>query len=217
MIALASNIPYCSLKRVSQQSFAKLMALSINAVVANAQVILLAAGFLQRLQPTELHTIGRSSLYLNAVSNRLAASSTRARFLGMVVGVAISNLVEPPGKGLKFEFEGLENEEAEWYLRLPRLDDRLGSIRDLHGPDIEAGKVGETLETARPKTVRLNRTPASTGQRERSKIVAIEEISDDDLSMEDEDFIPYAKPDSDASDSEDDPTLVQRGKPTAPV
>lgn len=217
MIALASNIPYCSLKRVSQQSFVKQMALSINAVVANAQVILLAAGFLQRLQPTELHTIGRSSLYLNAVSNRLAASSTRARFLGMVVGMAISNMVEPPGKGLKFELEGLENEEAEWYLRLPRLDDRLGSIRDLLVSNMEARKGGETLGIVRPKTARLNRTAASTGQRERSKIVAIEEISDDDLIMEDEDFIPYAKPDSDASDSEDDPTLIQRGQPTARI
>lgn len=191
--------------------------MSINATTANAQVLLLAAGYLQRIQPTELYTIGRSSLYLNAVSNRLAASSTRARFLGMVVGMAISSLVEPPGKALKFELEGPEKEEAEWYLGLTGVDDRLGSIEDLQSLNMESGKASEALETVRPKSTRLSHPRASAVQKERSKVVAIEEISDEDLSMEDEDFIPYAKPDSDASDSEEDPTLVQRSKPTAPV
>jgi hypothetical protein len=41
--------------------------------------------------------------YLNAVSNRLAASSNRARLLGMIIGTGISELIEvltPNTKGL---------------------------------------------------------------------------------------------------------------------
>ncbi|KUL86714.1 hypothetical protein ZTR_03111 [Talaromyces verruculosus] len=180
---------------------------------ANTQVLLLAAGYLHRLQPAELHAIGRSSLYLNAVSNRLAASSTRSRFLGMIVGMAISELVEPAGKAMKFDLEGFDSEEVEWYMGLARVDDKMSSIQELQ--ELEPGKenISKPAKTSKPKVA----WAPSPIQRESSKIVAIEEIMDDDVEDEEDEFMPYAKPDSDASDSEDDPTLVQRGKATAPV
>ena len=56
--------------------------------------------------------IGRSSIFLGSISNRLAASSTRARFLGLIVGTAISELVEQPGKAMKFDLQEMESEEA---------------------------------------------------------------------------------------------------------
>lgn len=183
--------------------------------IANAQILLLAAGYLHRSQPTEVESVTRSSIYLNAVSNRLAASSSRARFLGMVVGMAISELVEAPGKGLKFDLEGLETEEAQWYLNLTRVRDKIGSISDL-----KRSKHGEA-ENPKQTTAnhpRLSRPPKSVNTRPTARIVAIEEIEDDeDENEEDDEFIPYEKPDSDASDTEEDPTLIQRGKPTAPV
>jgi telomere length regulation protein len=46
--------------------------------------------------------------------------------------------------------------------------------------------------------------------------MAIEEISDKS-EAEDEDLMMYEKPDTDASDSEEDPTLIQRSKPSPPV
>ncbi|KAK5268769.1 telomere binding protein, partial [Exophiala xenobiotica] len=50
--------------------------------------------------------------------------------------------------------------------------------------------------------------------------MAIEELSASEDSSNDEDdpeLRPYARPDSDPSDSEDDPTLINRNKPSAPV
>lgn len=182
--------------------------------VANAQILLLTAGYLQRLQSAELYAIGRSSLYLNAVSNRLAASSTKSRFLGMIVGMAISELVEPAGKTMKFDLEGFDSRDVEWYLGLTRVDDKMSSIQDLYRLDVGREEISNLKKTSKAKVAL---TPSSV-QRESSKIVSIEEIvNDDDAEEEEEEFMPYSKPDSDASDSEDDPTLVQRGKPTAPV
>jgi telomere length regulation protein len=134
----------------------------------------------------------------------------------MVVGMAISNLVEPTDKAMKFDLEEFETEEAEWYLGLTRIDDKMGSIKDLRDLAAEKGKLREPRQSVKSKVGKINR-PSPTIQRERLKIVAIEEVSDDDIDMKEDEFIPYAKPDSDASDSEEDPTLVQRGKPTAPV
>lgn len=133
----------------------------------------------------------------------------------MVVGMAISELVEPPGKALKFDLEALETEEAQWYLSLTRVQDKVGSISDL-----KLSKHGEA-ETPKQTTVnrpRTSRPPSSVHTRPTARIVAIEEIEDDDdEDEEDDEFIPYEKPDSDASDTEEDPTLIQRGKLTAPV
>src|SRR5689334_13928054 len=98
----------------------------------------------------------------------------------MVAGMAISNLVEPTDKAMKFDLEGFETEEAEWYLGLTRIDDKIGSIKDLRGLAPEKGKIREPR--VKPKVEKINR-PSPTIQRQRSKIVAIEEVSDDDLDM----------------------------------
>lgn len=116
---------------------------------------------------------------------------------------------------MKFDLEGFDAEEVEWYLGLTSIDDKMSSVQDLQELGPGKQKTSKSMKTPKPKVA----WAPSPGQRESSKIVAIEEISDDDDDAEDEEeeFLPYAKPDSDASDSEDDPTLVQRGKPTAPV
>ncbi|KAJ9616147.1 telomere binding protein [Knufia peltigerae] len=49
-----------------------------------------------------------------------------------------------------------------------------------------------------------------------AKITAIEELSTDDEG-DDPELRPYPRPNNDLSDSDDDPTLVNRNKPTAPV
>lgn len=211
-IPLVSSTSYCPLKKVNRSLTGTEHGHS-NSFIANAQVLLLAAGYLHRLQPVELYALGRSSLYLNAVSNRLAASSTKSRFLGMIAGMAISELVEPAGKAMKFDLDGFDSEEAEWYMSLTRFDDKMSSIQDFHILESGKEKISKPKKTSKAK---VTWGPSSI-QRESSKIVAIEEIIDDDAEDEDEEFMPYAKPDSDASDSEDDPTLVQRGKLTAPV
>ncbi|KAL2847666.1 telomere length regulation protein-domain-containing protein [Aspergillus pseudodeflectus] len=186
---------------------------------ANTQVILLAAGYLNRLDAGEMMSIGRTSVFLNAVSNRLAAASTRARFLGMLIGTAISQLIEEPGKAMRFDLEEMESTEAEWYLSLIRTEDSIGSLETIKLQENLAPRSSQKLDKG--KTFTSNYQPfKKASQTATSKIVAIEEIGDSDEEEEeeeDEDLIPYEKPDEDPSDSDDDPTLVQRKKPTAPV
>ncbi|CAG8265654.1 unnamed protein product [Penicillium salamii] len=183
-----------------------------NDLLANAQTILLAAGHLHRWNKKMVQEAGRSSAFLNAVSNRLAASSNRARFLGMVVATGISALIEEPEKALKFDLEEMRSEEAQWYLSLTNVSDELGLPRESMKMlrEIQSKKSEQTQPKPAPK-------PKAHAQRQgTSKIVAIEEIEDSDED-EDDELIPYEKPDDDAYDSDDDPTLIQRNKPTAPV
>ncbi|BCR96228.1 telomere length regulation TEL2 family protein [Aspergillus luchuensis] len=179
---------------------------------ANAQVVLLAAGYLQRLDAAAMMFIGRTGLFLNTVSNRLAASSPRARFLGMLIGTTISQLIEQQGKGMRFDLEEMESDEAHWYLDLAKLHDSIGSIESIESL---RGPPATTEKDTKNRTSSTNMPKKDT---RKAKIVAIEEVNDSDQEdEEDEDLIPYEKPDEDPSDSDDDPTLVQRNKPTAPV
>ncbi|KAL4902949.1 hypothetical protein BDW74DRAFT_180246 [Aspergillus multicolor] len=184
---------------------------------ANSQVILLAAGYLQRLDPGEMKNIGHTGVFLNAVSNRLAAASTRARFLGMIVGTAISQLIEEPGKAMKFDLEEMESDEATWYLKLVKTDDKVGSLESLKVLK-DTSKESTGLATRSKIGPRASR-PMTEPNPATARIVAIEEIddSDEEDDDEDDDLIPYEKPDEDPDDEDDDPTLIERNKPTAPV
>ncbi|KAF7157174.1 hypothetical protein CNMCM6106_002256 [Aspergillus hiratsukae] len=188
----------------------------ISSQEANAQVVLLAAGCLQRLNPFAVKDAGRSSIFLNAISNRLAASSSKARLLGMIIGTAISQLIEEPGKAMKFDLEEMESDEAVWYLDLVKKADRVGSLDHIKLSKDQSHKEPR-LQAQGPSSSRTAGARASNAQS--VKIVSIEEIGDseNDESEEDDDLIPYEKPDEDPSDSDDDPTLVQRNKPTPPV
>ncbi|KAI9375486.1 telomere length regulation protein-domain-containing protein [Aspergillus egyptiacus] len=182
---------------------------------ANTEVVLLAAGYLQRLDPGEMKNIGRAGVFLNAVSNRLAAASTKARFLGMIIGTAVSQLIEEPGKAMRFDLEEMESTEAAWYLKLVRAEDSIGSLDSLR-----SSKNIATNPKQAPSKSSLSATTSRRPNQAAAKVVAIEEIDDskkDEAEDEDEDLIPYEKPDEDPYDSDDDPTLIQRNKPTAPV
>ncbi|RAH72625.1 telomere length regulation TEL2 family protein [Aspergillus aculeatinus CBS 121060] len=182
---------------------------------ANTQVILLTCGYLQQTDPLEVMRVGRSGIFLNTVSNRLAASSGRARFLGMLIGTAISQLIEPAGKGMKFDLEEMEGDEAKWYLSLLNLQDNAGSPNSIK---ILKGSTPSTQRTPSQKVPATKGVDTSKkGNTRTAKIVAIEEIEDSEEESEDDDLVPYEKPDEDFSDDDEDPTLVQRNKPTAPV
>ncbi|KNG89075.1 hypothetical protein ANOM_002938 [Aspergillus nomiae NRRL 13137] len=176
---------------------------------ANTQVLLLAAGYVRRLDSNAMMEIGRSSAFLNTVSNRLAASSSKARFLGMIIGMSISQLIEKPGKAMKFDIDEMESDWALWYFNLVNTQDSFASLESIKLPtDSETAKGSSYSATATRKP-----PPPRT-----AKIVAIEEIeSENEESEEDDDLVPYEKPDEDPYDSDEDPTLVQRNKPIAPV
>ena len=127
--------------------------------------------------------------------------------MGMIVGTGMSELVEEPGKSMKFDLEEMQSSETQWYLSLMKSRDGAGSF-DCMKSLMKADESSSAPSTAKsPK-------PISRPQ----KIVEI--ISDDEDEGDEpeyEDLIPYEKPDDDAEDDDEDATLVQRNKPTAPV
>ena len=179
-------------------------------ITVHTQVLLLAAGYVRRKAPLRLAMMMRSGAHLSAISNRLAASSPRARFLGMAVGEALSSLVDKGDKNMDFKVDEMSTAEAKWFKSLVNVSDTVGLLDSL-----KSGKAATSSKQANPRASKQGekaRAPA-TG----SKIISIEEIEADEEESDDDGLTPYAKPDSDAEDSDEDPTLITRNKPTAPV
>jgi telomere length regulation protein len=131
----------------------------------------------------------------------------------MVVGEALSSLIDKGDKKMDFKVDEMSTPEAKWYKSLVNVTDTVGSIQSL-----KPGAVVELPRKPQPKPKKPASKPkaAQAG----SKIIAIEEIETDEGEEENSDndgLVPYTKPDSDAEDSEEDATLVTRNKPTAPV
>jgi telomere length regulation protein len=132
----------------------------------------------------------------------------------MIVGMAISQLVESASSVMKFDLEEAESERAKWYLALVRAKDSIGSLEPLRTQN--AGNRMSKKNSRKKLSSRLPPQDHAKASSHASKVISIEEITDD-TEKEDDDLIPHEKPDTDASDSDDDPTLVRRSKPTAPV
>ncbi|KAI7924136.1 hypothetical protein M0657_004807 [Pyricularia oryzae] len=183
---------------------------------AHAQILLLSAGYVHRLNPVKLAILVKSGVYLNAVSSRLSAPQTRARVLGMIVGEALSALTQGSGKALNFDMEILKTDEAKWYKSLVEVADTAGSLEPLRQRvkvELPESKVG--TQTQRP--AEFVKPPKKTIPKpaHRATGFVIEEVSESE--EEDDNLVPYAKPDSDREDSDDDAELVSRNKPRAPV
>jgi telomere length regulation protein len=129
-------------------------------------------------------------MYNDGLSDRLAASVEKTRFLGMIVGESISRKLDTEERRLKFKVPDTESPAAESWRSLIDVDDEIHPLKDLQGGIIE-----ETTETP----VEPDMVPA-------------EEFLVDDDEDEDADLKLYPAPDSDAEDSDDDPTLVNREK-----
>lgn len=174
-----------------------------------AQTILLVVGKLQRQHPESLRRHPIPTLVMRSVSNRLSSSVPRTRLLGMIVGVGMSKCVDEPGKVMNFHVEEMETEEVKDMLALIDVSDKIGDLTDL--------KVStEPKPTEKPSKKRRIAAPKSPrSPKLTSKILAIEEVSSS--SDDEEDLVPYRKPLDDPEDSDEDPTLIDRNKPRAPI
>lgn len=133
----------------------------------------------------------------------------------MYVGTAVSELVDSPDKRINFSSDELKTAEAQRYLSLVKIRDSLGSVDDLKkGKD---AKKPAATGTERNVAVRQIKPLSSNSHASKgSKVISIEEVESGSNS-EDDDLPVYAKPDSDVSDSDEDPTVINRDKPTPPV
>lgn len=142
-------------------------------------------------------------MFLNGISNRIGATSERARFLGMVVGESLSSLVDKEGSKMSFGVHETSTEEAKWWKSIPSIEDTVGSASGL---------------LSSPELVKKKRPTTQSKAQVTSVIQVIEEVKDiSEEEDDDDDLIPYAKPDSDPEDSEEDAADVVRKKDTAPV
>ena len=132
----------------------------------------------------------------------------------MLVGTAVSELVDTEGKRMKFSMEELDSADGKWYRSLTRIEDKVGVIEDLK-TDLPQAKKLPAAKGRISRAVKQHDTKSSNADAV-SRVIAIEEVKDD-IESEDEDIVMYEKPDSDASDEDEDPTLVQRDRPSAPV
>ena len=156
----------------------------------------------------------RSGPYLGAISNRIAATQSRARFLGMVVGESLSALVDNKDKKLDFHMNETEAEEAMPLRLLPATSDDVGALENLvpANPDTSTNVPASTQTTTkkRPDKKPSRKAEPITSTKPTAIIEEIESSSDE------EDLAPYNK-DSDPEDSDDDPTVIQRNKLKPPV
>ncbi|KAL7936177.1 telomere length regulation domain-containing protein [Trichoderma chlorosporum] len=183
----------------------------------HTEVLLLSAGYISRISPIKLRIIVRSGSYLSAISNRIAATQARARFLGLIVGESLSTLMDDKSQKLDFHMEETENEEAQWLKSLTTISDDVGSIEPILKTSATELPVKKENQPPQKRMQKPKAKPKAKPEPSISTIkpiAIIEEI--DDSSEDDEDLVPYAK-DSDPEDSDDDATLVQRNKPKAPV
>lgn len=176
----------------------------------HAQVLLLSAGYAQRLAPFKLALQVKSGSFSQMVSKRLEASQTRARLLGMFVGEALSQLTEKSDKKLDFKMQETRSEEAMWYKSLVDVSDSVGVVDILRSsPEPVQQKQGAPKPQQK---VKVAPKPPAT-----SKAKAIIEVVDSDEESED-DIVPLTKPEEDGEDSgNDDPETIRRDRPKAPV
>lgn len=190
-----------------------------------AQSLLIAAGYIHRRSPMALLVSVRSSGHMQGVSNRLDASNSRARWLGMVVGSALSSLVDKAGSKLSFGTDDMQTAEAERYMQLVNIQDKPGALQDFAKfiAETDQRRVAKLSQPVPPRQVmpKINGKPTFGPVRPPAKVQTevegdkIAELSDSD--SDDDGLTPYAKPDSDAEDSDEDATLVNRDKSRAPV
>ena len=188
-----------------------------NNETVHAEVLLLSAGYASRSSPLKLKMLLRSREYLNAITNRIAATQQRARFLGMVVGEALSSLADSTSNKLDFKMEEDDSGEADRLKKLVQTSDELGPFEELltittSEPTPDGGAQNLPKQSSKPKKKPKIR---STSPTVKPKAI-IEEVNTSDEDDEDDDLKPYAKG-SDPEDSDDDPTLVQRNKVRPPV
>jgi telomere length regulation protein len=128
----------------------------------------------------------------------------------MAIGEALSSLVDKGDKIMDFKVDEMSTAEAKWFKSLVNVSDTIGSLEPL-----KSGKAAKVPKQTKPRASKPGQKPKAmpTG----SKIISIEEIETDEEESDDDSLTPYAKPDSDAEDSDEDPTLITRNKPTAPV
>lgn len=149
-----------------------------------------------------LAMINRGPMIGDGVSNHLESTSDRIRFLGMIVGEAVtSRVIQDEKKRMIFDVPETRTAEANWWRSLIEIEDKMTGLEYLRAGLVE---LPDDLNV-------ITAEPANE--------IDVSELLEDDLieSSDDEEFQAMRVPDSDDEDSDDDPSLVDREKLRPPV
>jgi telomere length regulation protein len=121
----------------------------------------------------------------------------------MIVGESFSALVDKDAKmKISFDTEETQTDEAKWWKAIPSINDQIGSLEDLF-----ATSTAMIPKKRKPPRKPTFEPPVTSG------IQVVEGLDSDS-----DEFTPYALPDSDPEDAEDeDATTIDRNKPSLPV
>ena len=170
----------------------------------NVQILLLCAGWSNRNDPSVLKRFIKSTHFLNGVSNRLGAlSSLRARFLGMVLAEAFSQL-DAGGQKLSFDVDETLSEEALWWKSIPTVSDTVGTFTNLFPTAI-------TTLSLRP------RPPTSNPPVPDSSLQPTSAIPESDSDSDSDSFTPYPLPANAPPVDSDPEEPPDRTAPSPPV
>lgn len=192
-----------------------------------ARVLLLVAGIIQRKQPLRLRTYAKSSRFMNSISQHLSCNSARVRWLGMVVGSAVSELVDGPDNRLKFDDDSLKTSDAQEYMKLIRLNvavsDKANLTYFFPSKNADLKDQPQLIQDLQIRSKAKHQNTSTNPLQSVSQVQKligpriIELLDDGDESNADDDLGSYAKPESDSEDDDEDPTLVNRDRPKPPV
>ncbi|KAG6007411.1 hypothetical protein E4U21_006000 [Claviceps maximensis] len=194
----------------------------------HTEVLLLAAAYVARQSSLKLTMMLRSGTYLRTISNRIASTHARARFLGLCVGEALSMLQDSNAKKLDFHMDETDTEEAQWLKSLTKVTDSVGPVGPilLTAPSSAAANTQTSPSQWHTQSKSKPKPKPKPKPRAKSKTMPVsqpaprpivEEIDSSDESSDDDHFQPMPDQGSDAEDSDDDPTLIRRNKPNPPV
>lgn len=172
---------------------------------------------LKFLSSDVLKQVEKSPIYLHSISNRLSATANRARFYGIMFGERFS-AASGDAKPLQFGVEDSYDAEFKaWAASLNNGSDvpvtyssaSWDALESTHEPVVDEPadeaadeRIQEIVDEApAPKDEDQERTEAKTHD------------SDD----EEDGLVPYAMPEDDAADSDDDPELASKPKVQPPV
>jgi telomere length regulation protein len=143
----------------------------------------------------------------------------------MVVGTALSSLVDKEGSKLSFGTEDMQTLEAKRFMDLVNINDKASTLDDFSKlmADTDQRRRAKIHKPVPPRQImpKIDGKPTYGPVRPPTKVQTevegdkVAEISDS--GSDDGGLTPYAKPDSDAEDSDEDATLVNRDKSRAPV
>ncbi|KAK9476572.1 telomere length regulation protein-domain-containing protein [Lipomyces japonicus] len=141
-----------------------------------------------------------SADYLQSISNRLQASSSTLRFMGMSFAQAINERYS--SSSLSFNDVDGFTEIYKSYSKFSELNDRVSSLKDLW----------ENLSSS--IAAEVTATPMHELSNSKPSILKIFKVDGDDESegsdSDEDEFIPYALTSDESEDSDDDPTLIRK-------